>query len=71
MCVVLSRGITLKGLILNEKLDYKKIYEIKNQLLKWKRKMKNTIEKRAFKDRSKYDYWFFAARAPFINVHKL
>ena len=48
---MLSRLTTLKGLILNEHLDENKDYSCDAQLVRWERKMKDTIERKTFEQR--------------------
>ena len=54
--VVLSRVTSLKGLILNEKSDDTKTYEVNSQLLRWEKMTKQTIENRNIRDRGDSDY---------------
>ena len=49
--VVLSRLTTLKGLILNVHLDENKDYSCDAQLLRWERRIKDTIERNTFEQR--------------------
>ena len=49
--VVLSRIKRLKGLILKQKLDVARDFSCDPVLLRWKKKMKNTIERKTFEQR--------------------
>ena len=54
--VVLSRVTKLTCLILNQKLDENRTYEANDELIRWKRNMKTTIEYTTFKERGDSDY---------------
>ena len=54
--VVLSRVTKLTGLILNQKLDENRSYEANDELIRWERNMKTTIEHTTFKERGDSDY---------------
>ena len=51
--VVLSRVITLKSLILNEKLDVHRNFEARKDLVRWGKSMKADIETKTFRIRGK------------------
>ena len=51
--VVLSRVITLKSLILNEKLDVHRNFEARKDLVRWETSMKADIETKTFRIRGK------------------
>ena len=46
----------LTGLILNQKLDENQTNEANNELIRWERNMKTTIEYTTFKERGDSDY---------------
>ena len=48
--VVLSRVKTLKGLILNQKLDEDCSYEANRELVRWEERMKKQTELKTFRD---------------------
>ena len=50
-CVILSRIKTLKGLVLKQKLDNTKDFSCDPFLLRWEKKMKNTVERKTFEQR--------------------
>jgi len=54
--VVLSRVRTLANLVLNEELDENRSYSANSELVRWETNIKDSIEKKTFKDRGKYDY---------------
>ena len=54
--VVLLRVKRLNSLVLNEKLDEYRSYQANDELVRWEMKMKDVIEKKTFKDRSKADF---------------
>ena len=54
--VVLSRVRTLNNLVLNEKLYENRKYNANNELVRWETRIKETIEKKTFKDRGRSDY---------------
>jgi len=53
--VVLSRVKTLKGLILNQKLDEDRSYEANRELVRWEERMKKKTEFKTFRDRGNVD----------------
>ena len=53
--VVLSRVISLKSLILNEKLDVHRNFEARKDLVRWEKSMKADIETKTFRIRGKSD----------------
>lgn len=53
--VVSTRVTPLKVLVLNEKLDDTRSYEVSNHLPRWGNMTKNTIENRTYKDRDNSD----------------
>ena len=54
--VVLSRVKKLTDLVLNEKLDIHRNYNAKQELVRWGKYMKQTIETERFQDRGVSDY---------------
>ena len=55
--VVLSRVRTLNGLVLNQKLDKTKIFSCDPVLLRWEKRMKNTIERRTFQQHNELEQY--------------
>ena len=53
--VVLSRVTTLKGLILNEKLDEDRNYEANQELCRWEADIKKRCETATFRSRGEED----------------
>ena len=51
MYVVLSRVSTLNGIVINKKLDKDKKFGCNPDLLRWEKKIKNTIERKTFEQR--------------------
>ena len=49
--VVLSRITSLQGLVLLEKLDDTRDFSCNNQLLRWEKRIKNSIERKTFQQR--------------------
>ena len=54
--VVLSRVRSLKSLILNVKLDEKRDYSVKKELIKWEKNMKVNVESKTFRMRGQLIY---------------
>ena len=55
MYVVLSRVITLKSLILNDKLDVCRNFEARKDLVRWETSVKADIETKTFRIRGESD----------------
>ena len=53
--VVLSRVRELKNLLLNKELDIHREYKAKEELVRWEKRMKETVEQKSFFCRGKTD----------------
>ena len=55
MYVVLSRVTTRNGLVLCEKLDLHRSYDVNEKLLEWERRIQQDLEVKLFQKRGQYN----------------